>query len=104
MFIGCETTIVLSTAYELHRMVADNEMALNVDLQVICDWFCYAVLKPCTLRDWELHVHFDIHGEANELYGDGIAIWYTKHRLELGLYVFMMEANFLQVLFSSDSQ
>jgi len=46
------------------------------------------VLQPCSLRDWELHVHFHIHGDAKELYGDGLAIWYTKHRLELGLFVF----------------
>ena len=42
------------------------------------------LLKPCTLRDWELHVHFHIHGSADELYGDGIAVWYTKHRQLLG--------------------
>jgi len=42
------------------------------------------LLKPCTLRDWELHVHFHVHGSADELYGDGFAVWYTKHRLELG--------------------
>jgi len=40
--------------------------------------------KPCNLRDWELHVNFKIHGSGQELYGDGIAIWYTKHRMELG--------------------
>ena len=41
-------------------------------------------LQPCQLRDWELHVHFRIHGSAAELYGDGLAVWYTKHRMELG--------------------
>jgi mannose-binding lectin 2 len=39
---------------------------------------------PCKLRDWELHVHFKVHGSARDLFGDGLAIWYTKHRLELG--------------------
>ena len=47
----------------------------------------YNLLKPCTLRDWELHVHFHVHGSADELYGDGVAVWYTKHRLELGQYL-----------------
>ena len=41
-------------------------------------------VQPCKLRDWELHVHFKIHGDAQDLYGDGLAIWYTKHRMELG--------------------
>lgn len=39
---------------------------------------------PCKLRDWELHVHFHVHGNAEELFGDGLAFWYTKHRLILG--------------------
>lgn len=32
---------------------------------------------PCFARDWELRVHFKIHGNHGNLYGDGIAIWYT---------------------------
>jgi len=36
------------------------------------------------MRDWELHVHFKVHGKGTELFGDGFAIWYTKERLELG--------------------
>lgn len=39
---------------------------------------------PCELRDWELHVHFKVHGSGRDLYGDGFAIWYTKERLMLG--------------------
>jgi mannose-binding lectin 2 len=39
---------------------------------------------PCQLKDWELHVHFKVHGKGNDLFGDGFAIWYTKDRLELG--------------------
>jgi len=54
-------------------------MLMKISLSV-----CFFILQPCTLRDWELHVHFHIHGDAAELYGDGIAIWYTKRRLELG--------------------
>ena len=43
---------------------------------------CY-VLQPCSLRDWELHVHFRVHGKS-DLFGDGFAIWYTKDLLQLG--------------------
>ncbi len=31
-----------------------------------------------TYPDWEMHVHFQIHGEGKNLFGDGIAIWYVK--------------------------
>ena len=41
-------------------------------------------MQPCKLRDWELHVHFKIHGNAHDLYGEGFAIWYTKNKMELG--------------------
>jgi len=51
-------------------------------------------VQPCRLRDWELHVHFKIHGDAPELYGDGFAVWYTKHRMELGSVSHFVFANF----------
>uniref|UniRef100_A0A493TZ44 L-type lectin-like domain-containing protein n=1 Tax=Anas platyrhynchos platyrhynchos TaxID=8840 RepID=A0A493TZ44_ANAPP len=40
---------------------------------------------PCYLRDWELQVHFKIHGQGKKnLNGDGFAIWYTKDRMQPG--------------------
>ncbi|XP_018411298.1 PREDICTED: VIP36-like protein isoform X2 [Nanorana parkeri] len=40
---------------------------------------------PCYLRDWELQVHFKIHGQGKKnLNGDGFAIWYTKERMQQG--------------------
>lgn len=42
-------------------------------------------LQPCFLRDWELQVHFKIHGQGKKnLHGDGLAIWYTKDRMQPG--------------------
>uniref|UniRef100_A0A452U5N2 Lectin, mannose binding 2 like n=1 Tax=Ursus maritimus TaxID=29073 RepID=A0A452U5N2_URSMA len=42
-------------------------------------------LEPCFLRDWELQVHFKIHGQGKKnLHGDGLAIWYTKDRMQPG--------------------
>lgn len=42
-------------------------------------------LQPCYLRDWELQVHFKIHGQGKKnLNGDGFAIWYTKDRMQPG--------------------
>ncbi|CAJ1068757.1 VIP36-like protein isoform X1 [Xyrichtys novacula] len=37
---------------------------------------------PLSLRDWELKVHFKIHGQGKKnLNGDGLAIWLTKDRM-----------------------
>ncbi|EHH55759.1 hypothetical protein EGM_05025 [Macaca fascicularis] len=41
--------------------------------------------RVCFLRDWELQVHFKIHGQGKKnLHGDGLAIWYTKDRMQPG--------------------
>ncbi|XP_074474343.1 lectin, mannose-binding 2-like a [Sebastes fasciatus] len=40
---------------------------------------------PCHLTDWEMQVHFKIHGKGKKnLNGDGLAIWYTKERAQKG--------------------
>eukprot|EP00062_Callorhinchus_milii_P026641 gi/632988999/ref/XP_007883410.1/ PREDICTED: VIP36-like protein [Callorhinchus milii] len=40
---------------------------------------------PCALRDWELQVHFKIHGQGKKnLNGDGLGIWYTRDRMQAG--------------------
>uniref|UniRef100_UPI0037E712A2 lectin, mannose-binding 2-like b n=1 Tax=Semicossyphus pulcher TaxID=241346 RepID=UPI0037E712A2 len=40
---------------------------------------------PFLLRDWELKVHFKIHGQGKKnLNGDGLAIWLTKDRMQNG--------------------
>ncbi|KAK9532427.1 hypothetical protein VZT92_009809 [Zoarces viviparus] len=40
---------------------------------------------PCHLTDWEMQVHFKIHGQGKKnLNGDGLAIWYTKERVQKG--------------------
>ncbi|KAK9974914.1 hypothetical protein ABG768_022979 [Culter alburnus] len=40
---------------------------------------------PCYIRDWELRVQFKIHGEGKKnLNGDGLAIWLTKERMQIG--------------------
>ncbi|KAF3828369.1 hypothetical protein GH733_005066 [Mirounga leonina] len=42
-------------------------------------------LQPCFLKDWEMHVHFKVHGSGKKnLHGDGIALWYTRDRLVPG--------------------
>ncbi|XP_063304673.1 VIP36-like protein isoform X2 [Pelobates fuscus] len=50
---------------------------------------------PCYLRDWELQVHFKIHGQGKKnLNGDGFAIWYTKDKMQSGP-VFGSKDNFV---------
>ncbi|CAG0920774.1 unnamed protein product [Notodromas monacha] len=39
---------------------------------------------PVASRNWEFEVHFKVHGNGKDLFGDGFAIWYTKDRLISG--------------------
>ncbi|KAL7306084.1 hypothetical protein TKK_0001538 [Trichogramma kaykai] len=39
---------------------------------------------PCNARNWEMQVHFKVSGKGRDLFGDGIAIWYTKDRMQPG--------------------
>ncbi|XP_035496418.1 lectin, mannose-binding 2-like b isoform X1 [Scophthalmus maximus] len=40
---------------------------------------------PLVLRDWELKVHFKIHGLGKKnLNGDGLAVWLTRDRMQNG--------------------
>ncbi|XP_050304580.1 vesicular integral-membrane protein VIP36 [Anthonomus grandis grandis] len=39
---------------------------------------------PVFNANWELQIQFKVHGTDKELYGDGMAIWYTKDRLKEG--------------------
>ena len=41
-------------------------------------------LQPVTARDWEIHIHFSIHGSGDSLYGDGFAFYYAKEKMEFG--------------------
>lgn len=35
-------------------------------------------------RNWEVNVQFKVHGKAKELFGDGLALWYSKDRMTTG--------------------
>ncbi|XP_014242344.1 vesicular integral-membrane protein VIP36 [Cimex lectularius] len=39
---------------------------------------------PCNVVSWEMQIHFKIHGHAKDLFGDGMAFWYTKDRMNPG--------------------
>ena len=36
------------------------------------------------MRHWEVRVTFMVHGAGKNLYGDGLAFWYAKERMEFG--------------------
>ncbi|XP_067656967.1 vesicular integral-membrane protein VIP36-like [Haliotis asinina] len=49
---------------------------------------------PCFVRNWELHIQFKIHGSGKNLFGDGLAIWYTRERMQMGS-IFGSKDNFI---------
>ncbi|XP_069679328.1 vesicular integral-membrane protein VIP36 [Periplaneta americana] len=64
-------------------MVTNNYVRLTPDSQSKQGALWNSV--PCSVRNWELQVHFKVHGRGKDLYGDGFAIWYAKDRMIPGL-------------------
>ncbi|XP_023724588.1 vesicular integral-membrane protein VIP36 [Cryptotermes secundus] len=63
-------------------MVTNNYVRLTPDSQSKQGQLWNSV--PCSVRNWELQVHFKVHGKGKELYGDGFVIWYAKDRMVAG--------------------
>ncbi|KAJ0013090.1 hypothetical protein NQD34_017424 [Periophthalmus magnuspinnatus] len=64
-------------------MVTTEQVRLTPDLQSRQGAVWSRV--PCHLKDWEMQVHFKIHGQGKKnLNGDGLAVWYTKERMHKG--------------------
>ncbi|XP_053407224.1 vesicular integral-membrane protein VIP36-like [Mercenaria mercenaria] len=63
-------------------MVTSNYIRLTPDRQSSQGAIWNSV--PCRVRNWELHVHFKVHGQGKSLFGDGFAIWYARDRNQLG--------------------
>ena len=40
--------------------------------------------QPLRVHNWEVLIHFHVHGKGKDLFGDGFAFWYTKHRGPFG--------------------
>lgn len=36
------------------------------------------------MHNWEILIHFAVHGQGKSLFGDGFAVWYTKERGQSG--------------------
>ncbi|XP_077992634.1 vesicular integral-membrane protein VIP36-like [Glandiceps talaboti] len=66
-----------------NTMVTNNFVRLTADRQSQKGAIWNKI--PCYVRDWELHVQFKLHGSGRgTLFGDGIAVWYVKDRMETG--------------------
>ncbi|CAK9807552.1 Vesicular integral-membrane protein VIP36 [Anthophora quadrimaculata] len=63
-------------------MVTNNYVRLTPDLQSKQGAIWNSV--PCHVRNWELQVHFKVHGKGRDLFGDGFVIWYAKERMKTG--------------------
>ena len=42
--------------------------------------FNITFVKPVNVHNWEMLLHFAVHGQGKTLYGDGFAVWYTKDK------------------------
>ncbi|XP_049459407.1 lectin, mannose-binding 2-like a isoform X1 [Epinephelus fuscoguttatus] len=74
-----------SSHWELQgdAMVTTDQVRLTPDMQSRQGAVWSRI--PCHLTDWEMQVHFKIHGQGKKnLNGDGLAIWYTKERAQKG--------------------
>lgn len=48
-------------------------------------------VQPFYIRDWELQVHFKIHGQGKKnLNGDGLALWLTRERMQIGMLLLLL--------------
>ncbi|XP_074095776.1 vesicular integral-membrane protein VIP36 [Cotesia typhae] len=63
-------------------MVTKNYIRLTPDLQSQQGAIWNSV--PCNIRNWNLEIHFKVHGKGRDLFGDGFAIWYAKDRMASG--------------------
>ncbi|KZC15011.1 PREDICTED: vesicular integral-membrane protein VIP36 [Dufourea novaeangliae] len=63
-------------------MVTSNYIRITPDLQSKQGAIWNSVM--CYVRNWELQVHFKVHGKGRDLFGDGFVIWYAKERMQSG--------------------
>ncbi|XP_023029006.2 vesicular integral-membrane protein VIP36 [Leptinotarsa decemlineata] len=65
-----------------HTMVTPNYIRLVDDTQSKRGAIWNTL--PVSSKNWDLQVHFKVHGKGKDLFGDGFAIWYTKDFMEEG--------------------
>lgn len=65
-----------------HTMVTNDFVRLTPDKQSRSGSLWNS--KPVNVRNWDLQIHFKVHGNGKELFGDGFAVWYARDRMEEG--------------------
>ncbi|CAB4026102.1 vesicular integral-membrane VIP36 [Paramuricea clavata] len=63
-------------------MITNNYIRLTEDHQSQKGFLWNAL--PVASRDWEIHLHFSIHGSGDTLFGDGFALFYARDKMEMG--------------------
>ncbi|KAI5645620.1 legume-like lectin family domain-containing protein [Phthorimaea operculella] len=63
-------------------IVTTNYVRLTPDLQSKSGALWNTV--PCYTRNWEVQIQFKVHGKGKELFGDGMALWYVRDRMQSG--------------------
>lgn len=63
-------------------MVTNNYIRLTGDIQSQRGAVWNTV--GCYLRNWEMQIHFKVHGRGKDLFGDGFAFWYVKDPMQEG--------------------
>ncbi|KAK5644867.1 hypothetical protein RI129_006167 [Pyrocoelia pectoralis] len=63
-------------------MVTNNYIRITPDLQSKTGALWNSV--PVFVRNWDLQVHYKVSGKGKDLFGDGLAIWYSKDRMQTG--------------------
>ncbi|CAF0932076.1 unnamed protein product [Rotaria sp. Silwood1] len=59
-----------------NTLVTDRYVRLTSDSQSKAGGLWNTI--PVSYPDWEMHVHFKVHGTGKELFGDGFVIWYVR--------------------------
>ncbi|XP_042223407.1 vesicular integral-membrane protein VIP36-like isoform X1 [Homarus americanus] len=63
-------------------MVTNNYIRLTADAQSLRGAIWNKA--PCYLRNWEMQIHFKVHGRGKDLFGDGFVFWYVKEPMQEG--------------------
>ncbi|XP_066941649.1 vesicular integral-membrane protein VIP36 isoform X1 [Macrobrachium rosenbergii] len=63
-------------------MVTSNYVRLTGDIQSQRGAIWNKV--PLSVRNWEMQIHFKVHGRGKDLFGDGFAFWYVKEPMQTG--------------------
>ncbi|UJR21367.1 hypothetical protein I4U23_024459 [Adineta vaga] len=59
-----------------HSIATDQYIRLTLDAQSKFGGLWNMI--PIAFPDWEIHVHYRVHGEGSTYFGDGFVIWYAR--------------------------